>query len=158
MNLTHIRTENGVPTLITSQEAIDEVNSASNGPLRKDVPSMSTSRHGATLHYRDSRGTVDIRPATPEEIETLTAKQAEEQPETTTDGRRIITVKGKRYVVSDVRYSQTATSPACVDYWSERNGRAFGPTRWAGTEHAHKTGTVAAAIWAEVTRWPTTRG
>lgn len=147
MDRTHLRTENGLPALVTRQQAVDEVDSASNGPLRKDVLQMSTSRHGATLHYRDGR-TVDIRPATPEEIETLTAKQAEEHPETTADGRRIITVKGKRYVVSAVRYSQTATSPACVDYWSERNGRAFGPTRWAGTEHAHKTGTVAAAIWA----------
>lgn len=151
MGLTHLRTENGTRALITRQQAADEIDSAISGPTRKDVHQMSASKHGANLHYRDGR-IVDIRPATLEDVEALTAKRVEEQPETTADGNRIVTVKGKRYVVSDVRYSQTATSPACVDYWSERNGRAFGPTRWAGTEHAHKTGTVAAAIWAEVTR------
>ncbi|MFG3228151.1 hypothetical protein ACGF07_25665 [Kitasatospora sp. NPDC048194] len=67
MDLTHIRNENGTTTLITRQQAADEIDSAISGPTRKDVDQMSASRTGANLHYRDGR-TVEIRQATPDEI------------------------------------------------------------------------------------------
>lgn len=153
MNLDHIRTENGTRTLITTRDAVAEIESAMIGPTRKEVRQMSASRSGANIEYRDGRK-VDIRPATPAELDTIARESAatSADPELMVYDKpaRIVTVNGKRYVVSSVMYSSTATSSAYVDYWSERNGRPFGPTRWAGIEHAGKRGTVGAAIWAAV--------
>lgn len=67
MDVTYTRTENGTTTLITRQQAADEIDSAISGPTRKNVDQMSASRTGANLHYRDGR-TVEIRLATPDEI------------------------------------------------------------------------------------------
>jgi len=141
--LTHIRTENGgTPELITREQAADETNAAAAD--RKGVPQMSTYRGGADIHYRDGRH-VEIRPATPEEIAEHTAPA----PETDAHGRRIITVNGKRYIVSAIITSRTVPQPY-VDYWSERNGHTFGSTRWA--DATCKSGTVGAGIWAAANR------
>lgn len=68
MNLTHIRTENGTPALITARAALDEINAGMMGPTKKLVRQMSAVRDSANIEYRDGRK-VDIRPATPEELD-----------------------------------------------------------------------------------------
>lgn len=225
MTADHVRiVNNGTPDLITTRQAIDEIESAMTGATRKDVRQMSASRSGANIEYRDGRK-VDIRPATPEEIATtlvvdtvehvielsedggekwrqaaghayqdkaeadaaasrlaadkrnkrvifrvaemrltvtaageIAATRKPDAPEQTADGLRIVTVKGKRYIVSK-RISQSQTSviggvertwPGGVNYWSERNGKEFGATRVALSDS--KPGTVGAVIWAAVNR------
>ncbi|MFJ2770287.1 hypothetical protein [Streptomyces sp. NPDC087300] len=66
--------------------------------------------------------------------------------ETDSEGRRIVTAKGKRYVVGTIR--QDGVRPY-VHYWSERNGKTFGATR--STTGDAKPGTVGRAIWSAVT-------
>jgi hypothetical protein len=71
--LTHIRTENGVPALITQRAALDEVNAGQlDKAVKRTIRQMSAARGRANIEYRDGRK-VDIRPATPEEIAELTA-------------------------------------------------------------------------------------
>lgn len=161
MDLTHIRTENGVSALITWQAACTEIEAGMGFPDRatkRAVRCLSAAGQSANIEYRDGRK-VSIRPATPEEIAELTTpstpKQAEEAPETDTRGRLIVTVKGKRYIVGrHITQPQTTPDgrvwPGGVDYWTERNGTTFGPTRVALGNS--KPGTVGAAIWAAVTR------
>lgn len=72
---------------------------------------------------------------------------------------RIVTVKGKRYIV-ELRVSPAKTQilsngtehtwPGGVDYWTERNGKCFGPVRVALGNS--RPGTVGAAIWAAANR------
>jgi hypothetical protein len=85
------------------------------------------------------------------------------KPETDAHGRRIISVKGKRYIVANrispakvTEHSNGTTHrwPGGVDYWSERNGDTFGPVCTALGNS--KPGTVGAAIWATVAALPTT--
>lgn len=208
MELTHIRTENGTTTLITTRAALDEINAGMmDKAIKRTIRQMSASGSSANIEYRDGR-LVDIRPATPEELAaqdvdvsareladeigvsyddvmdaasdlasewltrghravfrsavgnsaTISTEAADEirkrvKPETTPDGRRIVTVKGKRYIVSDI-YPARARTPdakwwrprAYVAYWTERNGTDFGPTRSANADN--KPGTVGADIWA----------
>lgn len=225
MELTHIRTENGHATLITTRAALDEINAGMlDKAVKRTIRQMSAARSSANIEYRDGRKVI-IRPATPEEIAaalvvdtaehvielsedggdtwrqaaghayqdraeadaaavrlaadkrnrrmifrvvevrlTVTAagKTAATRkpaaPETTADGRRIVTVNGKRYVVSNHVSQPKSTTmangsvnnwPGGVDYWSERNGTDFGPTRVALANS--KPGTVGAAIWAAAT-------
>ncbi|TJZ55596.1 hypothetical protein FCH28_09655 [Streptomyces piniterrae] len=72
---------------------------------------------------------------------------------------RVVTVKGKDYVVSRIvpadRPVHTGAPKgweprAYVDYWSERDGMRFGATRTAGPDA--KPGTVGRAIWDAVNR------
>lgn len=72
MELTHIRTENGTATLITTRAALDEINAGTMGPTKKLVREMSAARSSADILYRDGRK-VHIRPATPEQIAEHTA-------------------------------------------------------------------------------------
>lgn len=69
---------------------------------------------------------------------------------------RTVTVKGKTYVVGTVvpaqterrkisEHSYSLPHPAYVRYWSDRGGKAFGPTRDASGNS--KPGTVGRAIW-----------
>jgi hypothetical protein len=69
MDLTHIRTENGTTTLITTRAALDEINAGQMDPaVRRTIREMSYGpRSGAIINYRDGRD-VRIRRATPEEI------------------------------------------------------------------------------------------
>lgn len=89
--------------------------------------------------------------------QTTPAGQAYERTETDSHGRRIITVKGKRYVVGTVVPAQPKTEGAVtwipeayVSYWSERNGETFGATRFASA--SRKPGTIGRAIWDAVNR------
>lgn len=72
---------------------------------------------------------------------------------------RVVTVKGKDYVVDQIipadrpvpAYAPKGWEPtAYVDYWSERDGARFGSTRTAGP--GSKPGTVGRAIWDAVNR------
>ncbi|MFF7838844.1 hypothetical protein ACFZC6_08515 [Streptomyces ossamyceticus] len=69
--------DGGAPQIIPSRDALDEINAAMMQPLvKRQVREMSESRGNARIVYRDERGTVVLRPATPED---LTAA-AEERP------------------------------------------------------------------------------
>lgn len=79
------------------------------------------------------------------------------KPETTADGRRIVTVNGKRYIIGAVSQAKTTVVagnthvwPGGVKYWAERNGRTSGPVRTALANS--RTGTVGAAIWGAANR------
>jgi hypothetical protein len=211
VNLTHIRTENGTPTLITTRAALDEIETVM--AADDDDTEMYGSGSTYNITYPDGRQ-VNIRPATPDEIAgpdvsarelaaeigatfddvldaaadlasewldrghravfrttvgndaTISTAAANElrnrvKPQTTVHGRpaHIVTVNGKRYVVdSDVSPAKTYTLsngtertwPGGVDYWTERNGKCFGPVRVALGNS--RPGTVGAAIWAAANR------
>lgn len=163
MNLTHIRTENGTPTLITTRAALDEIEAVMAGD--DDDTEMYGSGSTYAITYPDGRK-VDLRPATPAELDTIARESADSAPtpvapEVTAHGRpaHIVTVNGKRYVVeSDVSPAKTYTLsngteriwPGGVDYWTERNGKCFGPVRVALGNS--RPGTVGAAIWAAANR------
>ena len=108
-----------------------------------------------TTRWFDAEGI----PAAPEKTAELTVpstpEQIEETRETDAHGQRIVTVKGKRYVIGR-HITQPKTTPegrvwpGSVNYWTERDGEAFGPTRVALDNS--RPGTVGAAIWAEATR------
>lgn len=74
-------------------------------------------------------------------------------PEHTADGRRIVTVNGKRYIIGAVSQAKTTVIagnthvwPGGVKYWTERNGDTYGPIRTALANS--KPGTVGVAIWS----------
>ncbi|MBV6700266.1 hypothetical protein KV557_24705 [Kitasatospora aureofaciens] len=91
LDLTHIRTENGSTTLVTTRAALDEIEAGMMRPTKRLVRQMSAVRSSANIEYRDGRK-VDIRPATPDEIAALTAlKQPEPTPAPTPQWR---TLKG----------------------------------------------------------------
>lgn len=105
----------------------------------------SINRTDYSIVYRDGRA--------------VTLKLVDELTKVETDsrGRRIVTVKGKRYIVGTITPAEPRTPgakswipEAFVCYWSERNGETFGATRSAcGSQ---KPGTVGRAIWDAVNR------
>lgn len=132
------RTENGTVTHVSVREALAEVNRAMMDGKR-DVREMSSGRGQHVIAYKDGRT-----------VRLILVDAPVEQPETAliqrrADGNhimgRVVTVQGKRYVVSTAR--KTA-----VDYWSERNGERFGAAR--STNGNAKPGTVGRAIWDAV--------
>lgn len=71
---THVRIVNGgTPQLIPTREALDEMNAATIGNLRKDVRQMYANGGRAHIEYRDGR-TVDLRPATEADLPAPEAK------------------------------------------------------------------------------------
>lgn len=75
--------------------------------------------------------------------------------ETDSRGRRIVTAKGKRYIVGPIipARPKTEASPtwipeAYANYWTERNGETFGSTR--NTCASDKPGSVGRAVWDAV--------
>lgn len=139
MNRMYERTENGVTTHVSIREAMAEVNHAMMEGKR-DVRQMSSGRTAHWINYRDGR---EVR---------MTLVDAPALAETDSKGRRIVTVKGKRYIVSHVTPARPRTPGAVswvpeayVSYWSERNGKTFGATRFASA--SSKPGTVGRAIW-----------
>lgn len=141
----------GVATLVDWRVGRDEINAGMMGETKKAVREMSAGRTDALIKYRDGRTVRLVLVDAPEE-------EAAEKLERTTDGRRrIVTVKGKRYVVSAVTPAQPRTPGAMswipeayVSYWSERNGETFGATRFASA--SGKPGTIGRAIWDTVNR------
>lgn len=136
------RVTDGVEDFITVKEALAEVNDLMMN-RKRDYREMSSSQGHHTITYRNGVRVVLT------EVDAPKAESAE----------RIVTVKGKRYVVSSVvpeqterrkiaEHSYSLPHPAYVRYWSERNGKAFGPTRHASGNN--KPGTVGRAIWDAV--------
>jgi hypothetical protein len=133
MSKVYERTENGTTTTVSRVDGLAEINHAMMGGKRQ-VRQMSAGRTDAQITYRDGR-TV-----------TLTLVDAPEAE------RRIVTVKGKRYIVGSivparpkVEGAATWVPEAYVSYWSEQNGERFGATRSA--KSSMRPGTVARAIW-----------
>lgn len=142
MNKVYERTENGTTTHVSTEAGRSEINHAMMGGKR-DVNEMSSlSRTDYAIEYKDGRK-VTLK---------LIDAPADKPAETDSHGRRIVTAKGKRYVVGAIVPAQPRTPGAkswipnaYVSYWSERNGEAFGPTRHAGGDD--KPGTVGRAVW-----------
>ncbi|MET8696861.1 hypothetical protein ABZV65_30475 [Streptomyces bauhiniae] len=64
----HVRIVNGgTPEVIPTDKALREINNAMMAPGNKGVREMSAAGSRARIAYRDNRGTVELRPATPEE-------------------------------------------------------------------------------------------
>ncbi|MEV5140357.1 hypothetical protein AB0K71_05890 [Streptomyces syringium] len=146
-NKVYERTENGVTTHVSIQEAMAEVNDAMMGRLSRErrVRKMSSGRTQHSIEYADGR---EVR---------MTLVDAPAPVETDSKGRRTVTVKGKRYLVGTIVPARpkvdgvpTWVPKAYVQYWSERNGEAFGATR--STNGDAKPGTVGRAIWDAVDR------
>lgn len=160
MDTTHTRTVNGgTPELITARAALDEINAGMmDKAVKRTIRQMSAVRGEADIEYRDGRKVV-IRHATPEQIADLSAPAVPEATSAYGWPAQIVTVKGKRYIV-ELRVSPAKTQilsngtertwPGGVDYWTERNGKCFGPVRVALGNS--KPGTVGAAIWAAANR------
>lgn len=111
---------------------------------RRGLVEYRTDRSHRAWYFTETAIRIGFILAEPELASVLGPAPVERTP----DGLRIVTVKGKRYVVSALRTSRTA--PDHIEYWSERNGRPFGPTRNAAADN--RPGTVAADIWAAVNR------
>lgn len=142
MSKVYQRTENGSTALVSAREALDEVNHAMMAGKR-DVRRMSSSHGNHSIEYKDGR---EVR---------MTLVDAPAPGETDSKGRRIVTVKGKRYIVGTVTPARpkvegvpTWVPEAYVSYWAERNGETFGATRFASA--SRKPGTVGRAIWDAV--------
>lgn len=145
------RTENGTVTHVTIREGLNEINHAMMAG-RRDVASMSSiSRTDYAIEYKDGREVHLVRVDAP-------AGRTEPGPAVWTgEATQIVTVAGKRYVVGEINqgYPRSGDSPihrprAYVRYWGERKGKAFGPTRSAGSNA--KPGTVARAIWDAISK------
>ncbi|MGW2950723.1 hypothetical protein [Streptomyces eurythermus] len=150
------RTENGVTNIVERREGLAEINRAMMEGKR-DVRTMwSISRTDYAIEYKDGRSVrlflvdapepAEEEPAAPVERTALIQRRA--------DGPdlmgRVVTVKGKDYVVEQPREDASEDQGAWeyVDYWSERAGMRFGATRTA--RPTAKPGTVARAIWDAV--------
>ncbi|MFD9442097.1 hypothetical protein [Streptomyces sp. NPDC060001] len=145
------RTENGTVTHISIREAMAEVEDAMMGRVDRErrVRTMSSGRTQHHIVYSDGR---DVRMV-------LVDAPAVVEPEQgakvwTGESTRVVTVKGKRYVVGTIRqagdHGTYRITRAYVSYWTERNGGAFGATR--STNGSAKPGTVGRAIWDAVNR------
>jgi hypothetical protein len=136
------RTENGTATIVSVRDAMDEVNHAMMDG-KHEVRTMSSGRGQHSLEYKDGRS---VR---------LTETDAPAPVETDGEGRKIVTVKGKRYIVGAIIPARpkvegvpTWVPEAYANYWTERNGEIFGATR--STSGSRKPGTVGRAIWDAV--------
>ncbi|MFW3473632.1 hypothetical protein ACN24M_20420 [Streptomyces microflavus] len=138
----YLRTEDGIDSYVTVKAALAEVDGLMMGP-RNAFKEMSSGQGHHTITYRGGRRVVL------KEIDAVTPH------ETDREGRRIVVAKGKRYIVTTVTPARPRTPGAVswiprayVEYWSERNGETFGPTR--NTHGDTKPGTVGRAIWDAV--------
>ncbi|WDM16682.1 hypothetical protein J3S85_37575 [Streptomyces lavenduligriseus] len=158
MNKVYERTENGVTSTVSQREGLAEISRAKMEGKR-DVRTMwSISRTDYAIDYKDGRSVRLILVDAPA-LEGNTQGQAAPVERTALIQRRadgpdlmgrVVTVKGKDYVVDRPVRSSASGGGECVDYWSERNGMRFGATRTARPDA--KPGTVARAIWEAVNR------
>jgi hypothetical protein len=145
MNKVYERTENGTTTYVSIREGLAEINHAMMAGKR-DVREMSAGRTDANIKYKDGRKVTLTRVDAP----------AEQPAETDSHGRRIVTVRGKRYIVGTVVPARpkvegvpTWVPEAFANYWSAGPlGLPAGPTRHASA--GMKPGTVGRAIWDAV--------
>ncbi|MFF7411601.1 hypothetical protein [Streptomyces lydicus] len=144
------RTENGTKTIVSIEEGLDEIDAAVLGRLSRERTVRKLSHLNRTdiiIEHSDGRTVTLIRIDEPAKVE----------GEADSEGRPIITVKGKRYIVGGVVPARPKTddSPTWVpeafaNYWAERDGKIFGPTLHASA--SRKPGTVGRAIWDAVNR------
>ena len=151
------RIENGTTTHVNIREGLAEINHAMMDG-RRDVRTMSSiTRTDFAIEYKDGRSVrlvlVDA-PAPVENERTALIQRRADGPDLM---GRVVTVKGKGYVVGQVVPADRPVHEgapkgwkpqAYVSYWSERDGERFGATRTAGPDA--KPGTVASAIWEAV--------
>lgn len=148
MGKVYERTENGITTHVSIPEAMAEVNDAMIGRVVRErrVRRMSSGRTQHHIEYADGR---DVR---------LTLVDEPAKVETGSEGRRIVTFKGKRYVVGEITPARpkvdgipTWVPEAYVSYWSGGPlGLPSGPTRTGSA--SMRPGTVGRAIWDAVNR------
>lgn len=186
MTKVYERTENGVTKVVSKREGLDEINHAMMAGKHAVRTMSSITRTDFAIEYKDGQSVrlvqVDavcgnqikygknvcvredghIGPHRDTEASEAHAfrwfdNEGTPAEETDSEGRQIITVKGKRYVVSTITPARPRAEGATfwiprayVTYWSERNGETFGPTR--STNGDAKPGTVGRAIWDEVNR------
>lgn len=139
------RTENGATTYVSIREGLDEINHAMMAG-KKDVREMFEGSTGARITYKDGRRVLLLKVDTP----------AERPTETDSESRRLVTVKGKRYIVSEITPARPKVEgvpawvpEAYVSYWAGGPlGLPSGPTRTA--KASMKPGTVGRAIWDAV--------
>ncbi|MYS37169.1 hypothetical protein K388_07427 [Streptomyces sp. KhCrAH-43] len=143
----YLRIENGIESHVSVKDALGEVNDAMLGRLSRERSTrrMSSGQGHHAMEYRDGRLVTLVEIDAPQQVE-------EGPTAWTGEATRIITAKGKRYVVGQIipaedRGSYRVTR-ACVRYWSERDGETSGPTRHASGDA--KPGTVGRAIWDAV--------
>ncbi|MFJ7004195.1 hypothetical protein ACIQWY_29820 [Streptomyces albidoflavus] len=60
--------DGGAPQIVSTSDAVAEMNRAQLGDGRKAVREMSAAKSWARIVYRDERGTVELRPATDEDL------------------------------------------------------------------------------------------
>lgn len=164
MNKVYKRTENGTTTHVSIREGLAEINHAMMAG-KKDVREMFEGSTGARITYKDGRRVMLLKvdaPAVinqpPTEDECTCGCRQVKTTARDSEGRRIVTVKGKRYVVSAVTPARPKTEGAAtwipeayVNYWSGGPlGLPSGPTRSA--KASMKPGTVGRAIWDAVNR------
>jgi hypothetical protein len=147
-----IRTEDGVAKNVTKEEGLAEANRCMMDGKR-EVAEMTAVSDFYYIWYKDGRKVT----LSCQRGEEMPAPKAERPAEADSKGRRIVAVKGKRYVVGAIVPARPKTEgvatwvpEAFVSYWSERNGRAFGATRFAAA--SGKPGTTGRAIWDAVNR------
>lgn len=145
-----IRTEDGVAANVTKEVGLAEANRCMMDGKR-EVAEMTAVSGFYYIWYKDGRKVTLSRqdgdmpkPAEAETIKLWTGQTG-----------RIVTVKGKRYVAGTVNPAREAhdamgAREAYVHYWSERNGKPFGATRFG--QASSKPGTVARAVWDAVNR------
>ncbi|MFI2184581.1 hypothetical protein [Streptomyces sioyaensis] len=142
------RTENGTVTQVSAKDGMAEINHAMMEGKREVREMFYGPKSGAIIRYKDGRHVRLVPTTVPEPA-------AADTGEKDNQGRRIVTVKDKRYIVGTVVPARPRTPGAkswipraYVSYWSERNGETFGPTRTANGDA--KPGTVGRAIWDAV--------
>lgn len=147
-----IRTEDGVAANVSKEAGLAEANRCMMDGKR-EVAEMTAVSGFYYIWYKDGR-------------KVTLSRQDGDLPEPlpgqgpkvwTGEATRIVTVKGKRYVVGTITPARPRTPgakswipEAYVNYWSERDGKAFGATRSACA--SRKPGTVGRAIWDAVNR------
>jgi hypothetical protein len=140
MSKVYQRTENGTTTHVAVKVAMAEVNTAMMEG-KSAVRSMSSGSTRHAIEYKDGRS-----------VTLVLVEEPKATPETDSEGRRIVTAGGKRYVISDVTPARPKTEGAAswipeayLSYWAERNGETFGATRHASA--SSKPGSVGRAVW-----------
>ncbi|WP_461061231.1 hypothetical protein [Streptomyces pseudoechinosporeus] len=127
----HVRIANGgTPEVIPTRDALAEMNTAQMEGKR-DVREMSSARSSACIVYRDERGTVELRPATDEEI-------AAEADRIRTQAAKVADTEARvRHLDTDEVRPATMFDPALIYYadstpvvmrakGTERTGVTFG--------------------------------
>lgn len=136
-----IRTENGTAANVTKEAGLAEANRCMMDGKR-EVAEMTAVSGFYYIWYKDGR-------------KVTLSRQDGDMP-ADKDGRRVVTVKGKYYVVSAITPARPRTPgvkswvpEAYVSYWSGGQlGLPSGPTRHASA--SAKPGTVGRAIWDAV--------